>query len=177
MRYPLTTLALGALLLAGCGGGSGGGGTVTGTTTDTAAGTTGNTVAEPSEKPEDAMKAQIDLLVKGQWSRLYERLHPGQQALVSFEQYQTCVTENGLSGVQMKFQTVEVFDDRMDVPGVPEKSGKAVTFKLTVGNGSTSTLTRHVILHQGKWYWTYLASDLEKYGAGSCPSRFSSLWH
>jgi hypothetical protein len=165
----ITIVGLIAVALAGCGGGSSGGGTVTVTAIDSSGSTT-TTVATPTERPEDVIKTMVDQALKGQYSRVYSRLHPGQKSMVSFDLYSKCVSHSNPGGTTMvAFKTNEVFDDPANVPGVPEKTSKAVTFTITATDGSSGTLTRHLILHDGEWFWTFNKTQMDALAQGQCP--------
>ena len=68
---------------------------------------------------------------------------------------------------------LEVYDDPIDVPGVPEKTSKAVTLRTTFergGNEESLTDTVHAIPIEGRWVWILAPADVRAYERGECPA-------
>jgi len=142
----------------------------------TAADSTATVAQESSEELEDFYERRIDYELKGQFGRSWDELHPGQQAGVTRTRYEECRDQasDDLSGVELKqVETVEIYDDPIDVIGVPEKTSKAVTLKITVTDGEqdeTFTDTYHAVPTEGRWRWILPGADVRAFQAGDCPT-------
>jgi hypothetical protein len=68
-----------------------------------------------------------------------------------------------------RIQVKEVFDDPIDVEGVPERTSKAVTVRAVFSGGEEFTDTAHAVLVDGRWRWVLTPEDLDSYQAGDCP--------
>jgi hypothetical protein len=136
--------------------------------------TLATTVQEPSEKPDDFMKRVIDYDLKGQFGRAWDVLHPGQQTFVSREKFQDCQSADFTGDFELtSAKTMEIYDDRINVLGVPQRTSKAVTLKISGKSGETSasfTRTLHAVLVSGRWAWVLPNADARAYKAGACPS-------
>ena len=170
-------LALGAvaLVVAGCGSTKPKTVTVTvATTSGSGATTTATTTATPSEKPDAFLKRLLDYDFKGQWGRTWTLLHPGQRHYVDRNKFVECASASFPTGELTSVKTVEVYDDTIDLPGVPQKSAKAVTLKITIGSGDqqqTFDQTIHAVPIENRWAWVLPKSDAAAYKSGSCPSQ------
>jgi len=143
------------------------------TTTPGGETTSAATTVQVENEPEDFFKQLLEYDFNGQWGRTWDRLHPGHQQYVDREQFSDCNSDL-LSDLELKsVETVEVYDDPLDLPDVPEKTSKAVTLKFTVESGGatdSATQTVHAVLHEGQWTWVLPPADLEAYKSGTCPS-------
>jgi hypothetical protein len=138
---------------------------------------TGPAPPGPTEDLGDFFTRRIDHEFKGQFGRSWDELHPGQQALVSRTRYEECrqeTTNEALSDVQLEsLSVIEVYDDPLDLIGVPEKISKAVTVEITLTDGEkdeTITDTFHAILIDGQWVWVLPAADIRAFLSGNCPT-------
>lgn len=163
-----------ALVAAGCGSSEPKTVTVTvATTSESGATTRATTTAAPSEKPDAFLKRLLDYDFKGQWGRSWTLLHPGQRHYVDRNKFADCNTASFPDGELVSVKTVEVYDDTIDLPGVPQKSSKAVTLKITIGSGDqqqTFNQTFHAVPIGDRWAWVLSKSDAAAYKSGSCPS-------
>ncbi len=179
----VTFLTAATLLLAGCGGGDDEAApeptdpsTVTVTDTlGTSEAETETTVAEPSESPGEFLQRVHDYELKSQYGRSWDGLHPGHQAVVTRERYDECRSGRfaGVSGEIESFDVIEVYDDPINVIGVPEKTSKAVTMRFTVTAGDlreTITDTAHAVQVGDHWVWLLTPGDVRDYKAGTCPT-------
>ena len=98
------------------------------------------------ESPGDFMKQLLDYEFKGQFGRSWDLLHPGHQAVVDRDTYTSCMQEKSSSlpsGVDVDVD--EVYDDPINVEGIPERTSKAVTMTLSKGSDK-ETVTAHAVL-------------------------------
>lgn len=132
-----------ALALAACGGGDDGG------TSPEAAG----------EFAADVM----DQRSKNQLSRLYDTLHPNQQAVVPRELFESCPVN--IPAVEVEVD--EVFEEPWTSPEVPEADTHAVTLKLTSGD-SEQFVTMHVYTVDDEFRWVLNDESMSALTAGEC---------
>jgi hypothetical protein len=148
-RAPVAVLAL---LLFACGGGD------DDATTPTTGGTSGDaitTTALPQHQDaDDAYKEQFEFEKAGQWARLYARLHPAQQALVTEAQFVSCADKQGYSvPTDTTLKINETYPEETDIPGTDQRvPSTAVTFTLEVGDEKQSD-TIHLVDVDGVWRW------------------------
>jgi hypothetical protein len=103
---------------------------------------------------------------RGQSGRLWETLHPADQAVVSRARYVQCQTNEGFD--LQKLKVLETYPETIDVAGKTTPS-TAVSLKTTASDGTT-TATMHAVLLNGKWRWILSASDYAAYKQGKCPT-------
>jgi hypothetical protein len=171
-------LFIGALtvtvMFAGCGSSKPQAVTVTVSSTGASGATVATTtIATPTEKPDAFLKRLLDYDFKGQWNRSWAMLHPGQQRFVDREKFADCNTDSFPGAELVSVKTIEVYEDPLDVPGVPQKNSKAVTLKITMRAGSTEdsiTQTFHAVPVGDRWAWVLGASDAAAFKAGECPT-------
>jgi uncharacterized protein YchJ len=147
--------------------------TVTGANTSTSGTSTTTTTATPSETVEEFYKRLLGYTFKGQWGRVWDALHPAQQRYVSRDKFTDCAVESvSDTGELVSVETVAVSDDYLDMKSIPQKSSKAVTYKVTVKSGGqqqTFTETSHAVLVGDHWTWITTDSELDSYKPGECP--------
>ena len=111
-------------------------------------------------------KQSIEMMVKGQWARSYEDLHPEQQAFVDRDLYVDC--RSSVSVPAYEIEVDEVYEESYDVARVGEIETTAVTMKLTNGE-SSEFITRHLVEVEGEWKWITGEEELAAYEQGECP--------
>lgn len=146
----LATAALVVGVLTGCGGSGGSGGGAGG----------GN------QSAADFIREVTTQFSRGQSGRLWDTLHPADQAVVSRARYTTCQSNSGFD--LKKFKVLETYADPIDVAGRTRPS-TAVSVRVTADDGVT-TATMHAIRVNGKWRWTLPSADYAAYKQGKCPS-------
>ena len=102
---------------------------------------------------------------RGQSGRLWDELHPADQAVVSRALFVKCEGNEGF-GLR-KMQVLYTYDDQAFVAGTSH-AAKAVTLRVTSDDGVT-TATMHAISVHGKWRWTLPPADYTAYAKGKCP--------
>ena len=102
---------------------------------------------------------------RGQSGRLWETLHPADQAVVSRARYVECQTNEGFD--LQKLKVLETYPETIDVAGKATPS-TAVSLRTTASDGTT-TATMHAVLLNGKWRWILSAADYAAYKQGKCP--------
>ena len=143
------------------------------TLTSTSGTSTTTTTATPAETADAFTKRLIGYQSKAQWGRTWDALHPAQKRFLSREQYTGCAAESvDYVPELVSIETVEVYDDPVDVKGVPQKSSKAVTSKVTFNSDEgqqSDTFTSRAVLVGDHWTWVMTDDELDDYEAGNCP--------
>ena len=103
---------------------------------------------------------------RGQAGRLWDELHPAEQAVVTRTRFIECQKNEGF-GLR-KFKVLESYTETFDVAGTPAQS-TAVTVQVTSDDGIT-TATLHAVLVAGKWRWILQPADYAAYKRGACPA-------
>ena len=145
----IALVILATAFTAACGGGGGGGG------------------GAPSGK-ESAVDFVHRITVefsRGQSGRLWDELHPADQAIVTRARFVQCEHNDGFN--LKRFKVLETYDERIDVDGKASPS-TAVSIRATSEDGET-TATMHAVAVGGKWRWILQPADAAAYKKGRCP--------
>ena len=136
-------IAAGAALAAGCGGGG-----------------------SRTQSASDFVRQVTSEFSRGQTGRLWDELHPADQAVVTRTRFISCQSNEGF-GLR-KFKVLETYNETVDVGGKNAES-TAVSVQVTSDDGIT-TATLHAVPVAGKWRWILQPSDYAAYKRGTCPS-------
>jgi len=139
-HFALVCVAGGALLAAGCGGGSG------------------------TESASTFVQQVTQEFARGQTGRLWDELHPADQAIVTRSRFITCQSNEGF-GLR-KFKVLETYEESVPVGGKKTES-TAVSVQVTSDDGIT-TATLHAVSVDGKWRWILQPADRAAYERGVC---------
>jgi hypothetical protein len=102
---------------------------------------------------------------RGQAGRLWDELHPAEQAVVTRAWFVACEKNSGFR--LRTFKVLENYDDTVDVAGKSAPS-TAVTVQVTSDDGVT-TATLHAVRVDSAWRWILQPADLAAYARGRCP--------
>lgn len=108
-----------------------------------------------SESASDALVRQLGYASDGQVGRLWDELHPAQQAVVSRDTYMDCLGDSAFNADRIR--AVEEYDETISVPEVGRVESKAITVEMRDGD-STDTETFHEVRVDGAWRW--VSNDL-----------------
>ncbi len=133
-----------AVLAAGCGGGG----------------------SSASGSAADFVRQVTTQFSRGQTGRLWDELHPAEQAVVTRARFIECEQNEGFR--LRKFKVLETYEETIDVAGKSVDS-TAVSLQVTSDDGIT-TATLHAVLVAGKWRWVLQPADYAAYKRGVCPS-------
>ncbi len=103
---------------------------------------------------------------RGQSGRLWDTLHPADQAVVSRARYTSCASNSGFD--LKKFKVLETYAETVDIAGNATPS-TAVSVQATSDDGVT-TATMHAISLNGTWHWILSPTDYQAYKQGKCLS-------
>ncbi len=151
-RAALVMAALVVAVSTGCSGGGGGGGARGGGPSAQSAG--------------DFIRQVTTQFSRGQSGRLWDTLHPADQAVVSRARYTACQSNSGFD--LRKFKILETYADTVEIAG-KAKPSTAVSVQVTSDDGVT-TATMHAVTLNGTWRWILSPADYTAYKQGKCPS-------
>jgi hypothetical protein len=103
---------------------------------------------------------------RGQSGRLWDTLHPADQAVVTRARYTECQSNSGFD--LKKFKVLETYSETVNIAGKVTPS-TAVSVQATSDDGVT-TATMHAISLNGTWHWMLSPSDYRAYKQGKCLS-------
>ena len=141
----LATAALVAAVATGCGGNATGGG---------------------KQSAADFIREVTTQFSRGQSGRLWDTLHPADQAIVSRARYTACQSNSGFD--LQKVKILDNYTEPVDIAGKATPS-TAVSVRATADDGVT-TATMHAVAVNGKWRWILSPADYAAYKQGKCPS-------
>ncbi|HET7572816.1 MAG TPA: hypothetical protein VFJ77_09155 [Gaiellaceae bacterium] len=107
--------------------------------------------------------------LSGRWAAQWGELHPGHRRLISRAQYVLCseAMATNVSTGKERYDVRRVADAPIHVRGVPERTAKLVTIRVTV-SGSPATYRLHAVRDGGRWTWILGPSFLAAIGKGEC---------
>ena len=147
----IAAAALVALLATACGGN---------------ATTTGGATGGSKQTAADFIRQVTIQFSRGQSGRLWDTLHPADQAVVSRARYTACESNSGFD--LKKFKVLETYAETVDIAGKATPS-TAVSVQATSDDGVT-TATMHAISLNGTWHWILSPTDYRAYKQGKCLS-------
>jgi len=103
---------------------------------------------------------------RGQSGRLWNELHPAEQAAVTRARFLACERNEGFGLRSVK--VLETYPETIAVAGRDTPS-TAVSVRVASDDGITIA-TLHAVLTDGKWRWVLQPSELAEYRQGRCPS-------
>lgn len=109
--------------------------------------------------------------IRGQWSRQWNELHPGHQALISQAQYVACSRRMGTNFAtgQEIFRVLDIRDEAIRVKHVPQHTSKLVTITFhEPGRSSGLTYHMHAVSVNGRWAWILGDRFLSALANGRC---------
>jgi hypothetical protein len=66
-------------------------------------------------------------------------------------------------------ETLDVYNDPVDIPGSGEVPAKAVRVRLTSSDGEATTFVNHEVKVGPRWRWVLNGPAVSAYRAGRCP--------
>jgi hypothetical protein len=127
------------------------------------------TSEEPDAGPAELFQNVVRQESLGQYGRAWDRLHPAHQKIAPRSFFDGCFRETGGFGGELEVTVIEVYDDPIDIPAIPETS-KAVTYRIRQqGTDATETATSHAVDVDGEWRWVLAPQQVPCYRSGECP--------
>jgi hypothetical protein len=133
--------------------------------------TSGQRAEEQNGGPADLLKELVRYQSLGQFGRAWDLLHPAHQRIAPRSFYDGCLRDTATPpGGELEVTVIEVYDDPIDIPAIPEKTSKAVTYRIRLkGTDQTQTETSHAVKVDGEWRWVLAPQDVPYYRRGECP--------
>ena len=132
-----------------------------------AAGCGGGSSNSRSPSAADFVKHVTTEFSRGQTGRLWDKLHPAEQVIVSRARFAACEQNEGF-GLR-KIKVLDTYEEKVDLAGTSTPA-TAVTLQVTSDDGIT-TATLHAVSVGGTWRWMLQPADLAAYKHGTCPPR------
>ena len=107
--------------------------------------------------------------ITGQWAAQWQDLHPGQQKLITRDQYVLCSERIGtnVGTGRERFTVHQIRNVPFHELGVPERTSKLVTISVA-GPTLHSTFHVHAVLDKGRWRWVLGGALLRSVDKGRC---------
>jgi len=132
--------------------------------------------SEPKEGPGDFLRRHLGNELARDFERSWEDLHPAHQLIVTSERYAECRSRlfdrAGVSGVFESFDVLDVYDEPIENPEIPQATSKAVRVRFRIRDRrGTETVedTLHAAWIGDRWAWYLRAAALRAYEEGRCP--------
>jgi hypothetical protein len=103
---------------------------------------------------------------RAQSGRLWDTLHPADQAIVNRARYMACQSNSGFD--LKKIKILETYADTVDIAGRSTPS-TAISVRVTSDDGITNA-TMHAVRLNGTWRWILSPADYAAYKQGKCPA-------
>lgn len=104
---------------------------------------------------EAALRVQLQELADGQFGRMYDLLHPAQQAVLSRDKFVACYVNGPSIGAVSDIKVKDHFSETTSIPGTDQHAeSTAITASFKV-DGQADTSTFHEVNVNGAWRWIY----------------------
>ena len=124
--------------------------------------------------PDTMLKKVLTHHFRGSYRLAYDSLHPEHQALVTRDNYAYCLKRVLVTTLKVgAIKTVRIADRPLYRTGIPERSSKAVTLRITALAGKMRDSwqqTFQAVRVAGRWAWILPDGDVEDYASGRCPA-------
>jgi hypothetical protein len=110
-----------------------------------------------------------NLYGSGQFDRAWSDLHPAHQVVVSQDLFARCARRALVTGDLESIEVLDVFDDDIAIPGIPEREAKAVRARVASLSGESFTTTDHHLKVGERWRWVLNPPAITAYRKGRCP--------
>ena len=153
MSVKLLPLAIGALLLAGCGGGS----------------------AAPKDDPGTFAVGVVKLITGNSYSRAWRDMHSADQKVAPLEEYVGCESRSPVLLAPTSMKVVGVSDESVGLGNGRFVPTKAVKVRMVFpGGGNVLVHTVHLVAEHGSWKWILPSWRFRDYRADRCPTDAGS---
>jgi hypothetical protein len=111
----------------------------------------------------------IENLYDGRFGRAWAALHPAHRQVVSRALFARCSNQTIATGDLESIEVLDIFDDDIAIPSIPERRAKAVRVRVTSFSGDAFTVVNHEVKVGDTWHWVLNASSIRAYERGRCP--------
>jgi hypothetical protein len=117
-----------------------------------------------------AVKSVIEREYVGDYTSVWDELHPRHQRFVTREEYEECRRGIDVQGTLQSVLILDVRDQPLTVFGLPPRTpSKAVRVRVTTDE-TEFTSTYHVVLVDGIWRWVLSDKAARGFARTDCPS-------
>jgi hypothetical protein len=146
-RISIAILAIVSIgLLAACGSDSGGG--------------------SSADDAKSAAKSIAESAVSGDWGAVYDKLYPGQQALVSRDAFVAC--RSALTPPAYQVSATEANQTAAVAPSVVDENAWVVTLNYQLEGYETLATQLNMHTNDGKMFWYLSDTSINEFNAGRC---------
>ena len=120
--------------------------------------------------PGAAQVRFIENLYDGRFERAWEDLHPAHQGIASQSLFARCSRQTIATGDLESIEVLDIFDEDIAIPSIPERKAKAVRVRVASFSGDSFTVVNHEVKVAERWRWVLNASSIRAYRDGRCPA-------
>jgi hypothetical protein len=111
----------------------------------------------------------IENLYDGRFGRAWAALHPAHRRVVTRAMFARCSKLTIATGDLESIEVLDIFDDDISIPRIPERRAKAVRVRVASFSGDAFTVVNHEVQVGDTWHWVLNASSIRAYQRGRCP--------
>jgi hypothetical protein len=111
----------------------------------------------------------IENLYDGRFGRAWAALHPAHRQVVSRAMFARCSKQTIATGDLESIEVLDIFDDDIAIPRIPERRAKAVRVRVASFSGDAFTVVNHEVKVGDTWHWVLNESSIRAYAQGRCP--------
>lgn len=119
--------------------------------------------------PGAAEVRKYENLYSGHFERAWDDLHPAHQRVVSRARFAECAKRVIAVGETESIEVLDVFNDDVDISGLPERKAKAVRVRVSSFEGDSFTKVDHEIRVGDRWRWVLNSAAVRAYRQHRCP--------
>lgn len=126
--------------------------------------------SQPKDDPAKFAVSVVDQIVHNRYSKVWDDLHPKDQAVAPFGEYVACETRNPVITAPRTVKVKSVNDESVGLGDGTFVKSKAVDVRLGFAGGFHVTHTVHVVASHGKWKYILPSWRFRDYKADTCPT-------
>jgi hypothetical protein len=113
----------------------------------------------------------IENLYDGRFERAWADLHPAHRRVVPRALFARCTGRTIATGDLESIEVLDIFDEDIALPRIPEQSAKAVRVRVASFAGDSFTIVNHEVQVGDRWHWVLNAPSVRAYELGRCPAE------
>jgi hypothetical protein len=111
----------------------------------------------------------MENLYDGRFERAWAELHPAHRRVVPRALFARCSEQTISTGELESIEVLDIFDEDISIPRIPEETAKAVRVRVASLDGETFTVENHEVQVGERWHWVLNAPSVRAYEQGRCP--------
>lgn len=112
----------------------------------------------------------MENLYDGRFDRAWSELHPAHRRVVPRALFERCSEQSISTGDLESIEVLDIFDEDISIPRIPQRSAKAVRVRVASFSGESFTVENHEIRVGERWHWVLNAASVSAYQQGRCPA-------